>query len=153
AAYCYVTRSNHGWTGETEHEAAEARRLARHAVQLGKDDAVALCMGGLAIARVVGDLPEAASFVDRALVLNPNLAVAWNFSGWVRIWLREPEIAIDHMRRAIRLDPVDPLLFGVQHGIATAHFLGGRYDEASLWAENVLRGHPDHRPAMRMLAA
>ena len=57
-------------------EIAEAERLARRAVELGKDDAVALCYGGFALAYVVGELDDGAAFIDRALALNPNLAWA-----------------------------------------------------------------------------
>jgi hypothetical protein len=57
------------------------------------------------------------------------------------------------MARAMRLNPLDPQLFGMQNGTAAAHFLAGRYDEASSWAEKALSEHADHSPAMRMAAA
>jgi hypothetical protein len=57
------------------------------------------------------------------------------------------------MARAMRLNPLDPLLFGMQNGTAAAHFLAGRYDAASSWAEKALWEHPAHSPAMRMAAA
>ena len=73
-------------------------------------------------------------------MLNPNLAEAWTFSGWVRVWLGEPEVAIEHFARAMRLSPLDPLMYLAQSGIAFAHFFAGRYDEASSWAEKALCG-------------
>ena len=66
---------------------------------------------GIALAFVVGDLDDGAAYIDRALVLNPNLAWAWLFSGWVKVWLGEPEVAIEHEARAMRLSPHDPLIF------------------------------------------
>ena len=57
------------------------------------------------------------------------------------------------MARAMRLSPLDPLIFGMQNGTAAAHFLAGRYDEASSWAEKALREQPDYLPALRMAAA
>jgi hypothetical protein len=33
---------------------------------------------------------------------------------------------------------LDPLIFGMQNGTAAAHFLAGRYGEASSWAEKTL---------------
>lgn len=53
----------------------------------------------------------------------------------------------------MRLNPLGPLMFGMQNGTAAAHFLAGRYDEASAWSEKALRGHADYLPAMRMAAA
>jgi hypothetical protein len=61
-------------------------------VDLDKDDALALTRGGFALAYVVGDLRGAATLIDRALHINPNLATAWHFSGWVRAFLGEPEV-------------------------------------------------------------
>jgi TolB-like protein len=153
AAWCYVMRKNFGWMTDRVQETAELERLAKKAVVLGKEDAVALYTGGFALAHVAGHLEAGAALIDRALALDPNLAAAWHHSGWVRTYLGEPGTAIEHMARAMRLNPLDPLLFGMQNGTAAAHFLARRYDEASSWAEKALREHPTHSPAMRMAAA
>jgi tetratricopeptide (TPR) repeat protein len=134
-------------------EVAEAERLARRAVQLGNDDAVALCFGGWALARVVGDLDTGAVLIARALVLNPNLAAAWYCSGWVKVFLGQPEEAIKHLAYAIRLSPSDPLSGHRQGAIATAHLFAGRYDEASSWAEMALGEQPIYVTALQAAAA
>src|SRR6185312_7327857 len=90
---------------------------------------------------------------DRALVINPNLAVAWTTSGWVRNLRGEAEIAISHLARAMRLSPLDPIAFHMQASTALAHFLAGRYDEASSWAERALSERADDCRAIRILAA
>ena len=74
AAWCYAQRKMNGWVTDRAQEIAETARLARRAAELGKDDAVALCAGGFALAYVVGDLDDGGAMIDRALVLNPNLA-------------------------------------------------------------------------------
>ena len=91
--------------------------------------------------------------VDRALALNSNLAEAWNFGGWVKLWLGEPESAIQRFARAIRLSPVDPWLMGMRAGTAYAHFFLDRYDEAASWAAMALQCSPDYRPGLRIKAA
>jgi adenylate cyclase len=153
AARCYGHRKSNGWTTDRARETAETTRLARRAAELGKDDAVALCFGGHGLALVAGDLDDGVAMIDRALVLNPNLAVAWTTSGWVRNLRGEPEVAISHLARAMRLSPLDPIAFHMQASTALAHFLAGRYDEASSWAERALRERPDDCRAMRILAA
>jgi adenylate cyclase len=85
----------------------ETARLARRAVELGKDDAFALCWAGFSLASVVGELDHGATLIDRALHFNPNLARAWNLSGWIRLWRGEHEVAIEHQARAMRLSPLD----------------------------------------------
>jgi len=153
AARCYSQRKASGWMTDRPREVAEAERLARRAGELGKDDALALCTAGLALAYVVGDLDEGAAFIDRALALNPNLAWAWAFSGWVKIWLGEPEVTIEHIGRAIRLSPYDPHLFNTQTATAYAHFIAGRYTESLSWAEMAIREQRNHVLALRILSA
>ncbi len=153
AAWCYTRRKAHAWVTDPEQETAETARVARRAVELAKDDAVALCTGGFALARVVGDLDAGAAFIDRALKVNPNLAIAWLTSGWIRAYLGEPDLSIKRLGHAMRLSPLDPLMFGMHAGLAFAHFFAGRYDEAASWAEKALREQPSWIPALRTAAA
>ena len=160
ASWCYVRRKGSRWIIDREQETAETARLARRAAELGWDDAVALAWGGFALAYVVHDVEVGAALIDRALQLNPNLAEAWHFSGWVRIYLGEPEVAIEHLAHAMRLSPLDPLTFVAQMAIAFAHFFAGRYDDASSWAEKALatsppglRERPVYHPALLIAAA
>ena len=76
-----------------------------------RDDALALATAGLALAYVVGELDDAAAFIDQALALNPNLAWTWGFGGFVKTWLGELEAAIERVTRAMRLSPQDSQLF------------------------------------------
>jgi adenylate cyclase len=153
AARCFVLRKSNNWMVDPAQEVAEAARLARRAVGLGKDDAVALCTAGIALAYVVGDLDDGAAFIDQALVLNSNLAWAWQFSGWARIYIGEHEAAIKHVVQAMRLSPSDPLIGRMQCIAATAHLLAGRYDEASSWAEKSVREQPNYPSALRAAGA
>jgi TolB-like protein/Tfp pilus assembly protein PilF len=153
AAYCYVLRKLNGWMTDPQQEIADAVRLARRAVELGKDDAVALSRGGHALGFLAGDLESAVSFLDRALWLDPNLATAWFLGGWVRVFQGDPDAALGHFERAMRLSPLDPILCSMQNGIGFVHFLAGRYDDASLWAEKSFREQPNYLPATCVTAA
>jgi adenylate cyclase len=153
AAWCYSTGKVQGWIIFDQQVIAEARRLAQRAVELGKDDAIALCAGGFALAFAAGETDRAVIFIDRALALNSNLAMAWFASGWVRVFFGEPEIAIQHLASAMRLSPLDPRLYSMQTGTGFAHFLAGRYEEALSWSEKALRAQPDWLAAIRLMAA
>jgi adenylate cyclase len=74
-------------------------------VSLGKDDAVALSRGGFTLAFVANDLDAGSIFIHRALTLNPNLAFAWLAIGWLKVWLGEPEAALQHLAHTIRPEP------------------------------------------------
>lgn len=153
AAWCYAWRKISGWMADPAREIAEGARLAWRAVELGKVDAVALARAGHALALLIDDLDNGAACVDRALVLDPNLARGWYASGWVRNYRGEPELAIEHLARAMRLSPLDPTLYHMQAGTAFAHLLAGRFDEASSWAETAFRQEQNYHPAAVVKAA
>src|SRR5262245_11618767 len=144
AAHCYVLRKANGWIVDSANEIADAAMLARLAMALGGADALALTAAGTVLAYVVRDLDAGAAYIDRALLLNANLAFAWFWGGYVKLWLGEPDAAIERFERAMRLSPLDPRMPSVQAAIADAQFHAGRYDEASSWATIAIREVPYH---------
>jgi len=120
---------------------------------LGKDDAVALSAAGITFAYVVGDLDDGAALAERALALNPNLAIAWLYWGWAKVWLGEIDSALDCLAKAMRLSPHDPQVFNMQAAAAVAHFFAGRHAEAAALAEKALRDQPNYLLAASALAA
>jgi len=153
AAWCYVWRIVYGWMLDPRQEYADAVRLARRAIELGPDEAVALGCGGWVLAYVGRELDAGATFVDRARDLNPSHAPTWYFGGWISVFAGDPEAAIPQFAHVMRLSPRDPLTFHTLNGIAWSHFFAGRYDEALSWAERALRENPGCKPALRISAA
>ena len=64
----------------------------------------------------------------------------------------EPDLAIEHLARAMRLSPLDPFMFTMQGVTAFAHFFAGRYDEASAWAEKAFWQRPNILATLRISA-
>lgn len=153
AAWCYVLLKAHHWMIDDVQERAEAIRLARKAVHLGESDPVALCMGGYTLAFIAHQYDDAAAFMDRGLAVSPNLAQTWSLSAWLRIWRGEPDLALDHVARAMRLSPLDPSMAGMHGAMAYAHFLASRYDMASSCAEKAMRDNPASLLAVCVFAA
>jgi len=153
AAWCLFWRRVNGWTTDHATETAEGARLARRAVELGRDDAIALTRGGHALAHFAGDIDGGIALLDRAVVLNPNLASAWFLGGFLRVWRGEAENAVEHFERAMRLSPVDPELFRMQAGMAMAHLFAGRLDAASSCAEESYKNLPSFLLAVSIVAA
>jgi TolB-like protein/tetratricopeptide (TPR) repeat protein len=153
AAWCHIWRKINGWMTDRSHEVAEGARLARRAVDLGKDDAVALARSGGALCHFGGDLDSSIALIDRALVLNPNLAAAWYIGGFARIYRGEPDDAIERFARAMRLSPLDPEMVRMQAGTALAHLFAGRFDVASSWAEKASRDLPSFLIPASIIAA
>jgi len=152
AAWCYTRRTQFRWTKD-HHEMVELERLAHRAIALAKDDAVALYSGGWALAHVPGSFEEGAAAINRALTLNSNMTNAWHLSGWTKIYIGEPDKAIEHFAHAMRLNPLDPYFQTMQTGTIAAHLLAGRYDESLSLAEAALQQHPNNLPVLRVAAA
>jgi tetratricopeptide (TPR) repeat protein len=127
--------------------------LAKRAWALDRDDAVAIGFAGYALAYVVGDLSTGAAYVERGLTLNPGYAPTLLSSGWIHIWLGQLDVAIDHVQRGLRLDPLGPHAAGMQTVTALANYFAGRYDEAYLWIRKALNQRPDSPPYLRYGAA
>jgi adenylate cyclase len=144
AAWCYARRKLNGWTDEEPSETVTAERFARRAVECGNEDAVALASSGIAIGYMFDDFERAASLMDRAQALNPNLAMAFHLSGWIRCFIGQQELAIEHLERAVRLSPVDPQRSGMLAAIAVAHFAAGRFDIAAALAKTALLEQPSN---------
>jgi TolB-like protein len=153
AAWCIVWRKVNGWMTDRSKEMAEGERLARLAVALGRDDAVALTRGGHAIGHFARDLDGGIALIDRAVLLNPNFAPAWFLGGFLRVLRGETESAMEHFAHAVRLSPLDPEMFRMQVGMALAHFFAGRFDSASAWAEKALGNLPSLLVAAAVAAA
>jgi TolB-like protein/Flp pilus assembly protein TadD len=154
AAWCYFRRySNAVLTADSPEENAEATAVARRAVEIGSDDAIALCMGGVTLASIALEVDAGDAYIDRALVLNPNLAIALANSGLVKIWLGEHALAIDRLAHAMRLNPLDPLLYRVHGLLAYAHFFSGHDERALSWAEKAFLVQPFFPAAAGIAAA
>jgi adenylate cyclase len=110
-------------------------------------------MSALVIANMAGDSEGGRSLIERSLALNPNSANAWMASGNIYAYLGDTETAIAHLERSARLSPLDPLAYITWIGFGHAHFMAGRYEEASVWFDKTLHEAPNHPNALRMKAA
>jgi TolB-like protein/tetratricopeptide (TPR) repeat protein len=153
ALSCFFLRRTIGWVADPAHELAEARRLTDRVYEIGRDNFLALGSAGFALAGLLGEHERGATLIDQSLVLNPNASATLVQSGFVRTWLGEPELAIQQLQRAIRNSPVDMLMFSMHTGMALAHFVAGRDEEAYAWAEKALQHNPIAAPATRVAAA
>jgi len=153
AAWCLFWRRINGWTKDYDGETAEGVRLARRAVDLGRNDAVALTRGGHALAHFTRDFDTGIDLLDRALALNPNLASAWFLGGYLRNWRGEPDEAVRRFEHAMRLSPLDTEMFRMQTGIAFAHLIAKRFDAACSWAEKAFRDVPSFMLAATAIAS
>jgi adenylate cyclase len=152
AAACIVARDEQGVI-LTKSETDEGIRLAREALDAGREDPSVLVFSGLTLSILAHDHEAALAALDRALVLNVNSAQALRLSGWVRLHSGDPRTATEHFSRAIRLSPLDPRIRYAFGGLGIAHMMAGDYDEAVKFGRQALHEHPRHALAHRIVAA
>ncbi len=152
ASWCHVWQVANGWSLSPAQARAEGLRLAQCALSLDGDDPGVLTIVGAAEMMLAHNLEAASVHIGKALVLDPNSAWAWLRSGYLHVYRGDAETALEHFSRAERLSPFDPLNFNRYIGIALAHFVAERYQEASEWAEKSLLERPDVPWAYRVLA-
>jgi TolB-like protein/class 3 adenylate cyclase len=152
-ATCYVQRWGFGWNIADAEDETEARRLTRRALELGKDDPQVLALAGQALGLFIGEVQEGSALLARAISLDPNLAAARFWNGYVQLYLGDGDAAIEQFQIGLRMSPLDPRIYLAQNGIAAAHFSAGRYEDGSLWAKIAVQQNPNFVAAHHTLMA
>jgi adenylate cyclase len=153
AGQCHAQNVLQGHAVDPQFERKEAVRLSRLALSIDDSDPDALAWAALISAFMVGDPESEIEMADRAVALNPNSSLAWNNRGWVYRVAGQPEEAIRSFERAIRVSPVDPLLYTMLAGMGYAFIELRRFDEAAVAAKKALRQNPSYGPTYRCLAS
>jgi tetratricopeptide (TPR) repeat protein len=135
-----------GW-GSIAEAKARGYEAAKLAVELGKDDPIALSLGGLGIAYLGGRPEEGLAHVERSLTLNPNSVAARRNAGMVCWTTGQHEKSIQYYERAMQLSPLDPGAFEAYAGISVPYFFLGRYGQTLHWLERAFREKPRFFPA------
>jgi adenylate cyclase len=142
-----------GYTVDPQFDRKEAVRLSRLALTIDDSDPDTLAWACLTSAIMVGDCERELELVDRAVVLNPNSFYAWQCRGHVYRIAGLPEEAVRSFERAVRVSPVDPLLYLTHVGIGLAFIELRRFDEAVVVARKAQRQAPVYAAAYRCLAS
>jgi DNA-binding SARP family transcriptional activator/TolB-like protein len=110
-AYWHIFLVGQSWAEDSNSALEQAGQLAERAVVLDPFDARGLAIAGHVRAFLHHRLREAISLHERALSLNPNLAMAWNLSGVAHAYLGDWEEAERRIARYKKLSPLDPHAF------------------------------------------
>jgi adenylate cyclase len=153
AGACHMHNILWGYTIDPQFDREEAIRLLRLALSLDDSDPETLAWAAFISAYMVGDCESEIEMADRAVLLNPNSFIAWNYRGWVYRSAGRPEEAIQSFERAVRMSPVDPLLHRTFTGMGYAFTELRCFDEAFAAVKKALRQNPFFAPAHRCLAS
>jgi len=110
-AYWHVFLVGQNWADDPKLMMQNAGEIAERAIVLDPYDARALTIAGHVRAFLHRRLREAASLHERALLLNPNLAMAWALSAVTYAYMGDTDEAESRNNRYKKLSPFDPYAF------------------------------------------
>jgi adenylate cyclase len=128
--------------GMREEDRRSAIHHAHKAITHGRDDAMALTLGGFVVSMVEHDRAAAVEAFEAALGVSPFAAFTYFFGSCALGLAGEAERPIDWGERGLRLSPYDPLTFLPWFGISLGHFQRGRYAEAIDAARRSIQSNP-----------
>ena len=126
---------------------------AHAAIAHGRDDAIALSLGGFVMGLVAHDRDSARQAFEAALALSPSCALTYNLGSVVTIFAGDGDRSIEWGERALRLSPMDPMNYAPWLSISLGHFQRGEYEAAANAAQKVFQANPYWSTAHFMLAA
>ncbi len=141
-AYCGLA-DIYGWAGGQTMSGKEAwsrqMELAKKALALDPGLAEAHLSMGTALQTSL-DLKGSEKELDRAVELNPNLALAYDQYGWTFVSQGRFDEALANEKKALELDPLNPLL---NTDLAWFYYLARRYREATTQIRSTLELNPN----------
>ena len=127
--------------------------IVNRAMLAGTDDPEVLVWVAEALLLAEGDMVVARALVDRALEMNPALALGWDISGNVRMQSGDYEEALAHYERCLQLDPKSPWRTYVWPSMAGCLVAMGQIDKAIPLVKEGLQISPNNPWAIAILIA
>ena len=152
AAWCHQQRHLLEWPAAQHDDRETAKRLARTAINNGADVPLALALAGAVRAGLTRDHHLALAAADRATMLCNNSALVLGFDALTRCLCGDYDKAIAHAGKAMRLSPLEPLIYHAAFALASACLLTGRDEDAAAHAQRAIDGNPNFAIAYCVLA-
>ena len=141
------------YTGSSDEHLEALDRVVRKALAIKPDDALATYYAGYVQKRLRKNLNQALVAFERAIALDPNLAVAHNYVGQIKVFLGRANEAAEHTLKAIQLSPRDPQLAEWYYQLGITYIHQQRFEEGLEWARRGVQVNPNLRFPYRVLAA
>ncbi len=142
-AYWHVLLLGQGWASEPDAATARTWELTKRAIALDPYDPHALTLAGHVRAFTHRRLDEAIALHDKAIAINPNLPLAWLFSGLSHTYLGEHDEGLKRIRRARHLSPLDPHGFFFDMALTLSHMLNGEGTDALIAGRDAAAANPE----------
>jgi adenylate cyclase len=152
SGWCHFQFDINDWTADREANRRIGIDLARRALQISPDDPDVLAVAAFVLAWYGEDIDVAVGLIDRCLELNPSFARGWYWSGVLRIFAGQLDLALEHFEMFLRLSPRGRFAFYLT-GIGNALFFKRRFDDAAAKLLASLEHLPTTTWTYRLLAS
>jgi adenylate cyclase len=153
AARWYNLYVGQGWSENPDEDRAKAAQLAAKAIELDRNNALALATYGHLKSFQFHDYDSALVYFERAVAACPNSSIAWILYSATLSYLGQGERAIKYAELGLRLSPSDQSLFYNYMFLGLAHFANGSFAEAVKWTRMSLSENPSYTATHKILAA
>ncbi len=140
-----------GWAEDREAMVEQARAYASKAVNLDRQNALALAAYGHVKSYLERDYDSAIVFLDRARELAPSHALAWINSAAALSYVGRAEEALAHAEYAVRLSPHDPDIYMYYDVLSGVYYWNNRFSEGILWASQARALNGSYTSNLRQL--
>jgi TolB-like protein len=152
-AFCHSQNIWSGWSEDADADVEQRRVLARRASEAAPDDTEVIAWAAGALMNLGDDINVLKGMIDNGLARNPSSARGWFYSGWMRVFSAENNLAIEHFEKSLRLDPrVRRRAFHLT-GIGICHFYERRFDKSASYLEGSFHELPTYPTTKWFLAA
>jgi adenylate cyclase len=152
AAHCHQRFEVMNWIADPEGVRLISVDLARQALRFGPDEPDVLALAAFTLGYFGEDINVAIGLIDRCLTLNPSSALGWHWSGLLRVFAGQPDLALEHFGIYLRLNPRDRLA-PYLNSIGEAYFFGRQFDQAAASLLASLERAPGFPITYRLLAS
>ena len=123
SAGCHSQVFENGWNGNGQWHRRQGLALADRALRHAGEDAAVLAQVANAVMDLDGNVAQAIALTGRAIAINPGCARAWFVSGLAHLLDDDPDVAVQHLQTAARLDPISAMNDVIRAHIGVGLFL------------------------------
>lgn len=144
-AVCHNISQLFEWSEQPEEDRRRGIEMAHQALAVASDDADVLANAASVVAGLERDVDAAITLCDKAIALNPGSPIVWFMSGIIHLRIGHNELAIEHLERAMHLDPIGPDVPNQVGLLSWARFQQGRFADAVALGKEFVRQKPHPR--------
>ncbi len=147
----YTISIGQNWSKDREADVKHAQELATRAVNIDRQNPLALAAYGHVKSYLERDYTTALVYFDRARQVGPSQAIVWMLSSATLVYLGKGEEAVEHAKRGLELSPNDYELFQFYDFLSFAHICCEQYEDAFIWAKLSQSENPNYTSNLRQL--